>query len=98
MLRYGGSLKRFEREFLVYINDPVHGDLRYTFTVHRITSRILNDADLNRMFPALAAYMGHGGLWAMEWYLLTSPERFRKSLNQLSPMHSRNKWRSNRGL
>ena len=49
-------------------------DLRYTFTVHRITSWIVKNADLKRMLPALAAYMGHSGLWATERYLLMSPE------------------------
>ena len=75
-------------------NQPRLHDLRYTFAVHRITSWILNDADLNRMLPALAAYMGHAGLWATERYLLMSPERFRKSLNKLSPTHSHKKWRN----
>jgi integrase/recombinase XerD len=79
-------------------NQPRLHDLRYTFAVHRITSWILNDADLNRMLPALAAYMGHAGLWATERYLLMSPERFRKSLNKLSPTHSRNKWRNDSRL
>ena len=46
------------------------------------------------MLPALAAYMGHSGLWATERYLLMSPERFRKPLNKLSPAHSHNKWRN----
>ena len=75
-------------------DQPRLHDLRYTFAVHRITSWILKNADLNRMLPALAAYMGHSGLWATERYLLMSPERFRKSLNKLSPAHSHNKWRN----
>jgi integrase len=40
---------------------PRMHDLRYTFAVHRITSWIRNGADLNRMLPALAAYMGRLG-------------------------------------
>jgi integrase/recombinase XerD len=76
-------------------DQPRLHDLRYTFAVHRITTWILKDADLNRMLPALAAYMGHAGLWATERYLLMSPERFRKSLNRLSPAQSRTKWRNN---
>jgi integrase len=75
-------------------DQPRLHDLRYTFAVHRITSWILKDADLNRMLPSLAAYMGHSGLWAAERYLLMSPERFRKSLNKLSPTHTRNKWQN----
>jgi integrase/recombinase XerD len=79
-------------------DQPRLHDLRYTFAVHRITSWILKDADLNRMLPALAAYMGHSGLWAAERYLSMSPERFRKSLNKLSPTRSDNRWRKDPGL
>jgi hypothetical protein len=67
-------------------------NLRYTFALHRITSWILKNADPNRMLRALAAYMGHSGLWATERYPLMSPERFRKSLKKLSPTHSRIRW------
>jgi hypothetical protein len=90
-------------QFFVFCSDRGHSttspmprlhDLRYTYAVHRITSWIRKDADLNQMLPALAAYMGHSGLWATERYLLMSPERFRKSLNKLSPTQSRNKWRN----
>lgn len=73
---------------------PRLDDLRCTFAVHRITSWIRNGADLNRMLPALAAYMGQRGLGATERYLFMTPERFRKALNKLSPAHSRNKWRN----
>jgi integrase/recombinase XerD len=73
---------------------PRLDDLRCTFAVHRITSWIQNGAHLNRMLPALAAYMGQMGLGATERYLFMTPERFRKALNKLSPSHSRNKWRN----
>jgi integrase/recombinase XerD len=73
---------------------PRLDDLRCTFAVHRITSWIRNGADLNRMLPALAAYMGQMGLGATERYLAMTPERFLKTLNKLSPAHSRNKWRN----
>jgi integrase/recombinase XerD len=79
-------------------DQPRLHDLRYAFAVHRITSWIMNDADLNRMLPALAAYMGHAGLWATERYLLMSPERLRKSLNKLSPIQSRKKWQDDSRL
>jgi integrase/recombinase XerD len=57
---------------------PRMNDLRCTFAVHRITSWIRNGADLNRMLPALAAYMGQVGLGSTEQYLSLTPERFRK--------------------
>ena len=77
---------------------PRLDDLRYTFAVHRITSWIRNGADLDRMLPAMAAYMGQTGLGATERYLAMTPERFRKALNKLSPTHSRNKWRNDPAL
>ena len=44
------------------VYQPRMHDLRSTFAVHRITSWIRNGADLNRMLPALSAYMGQVGL------------------------------------
>jgi len=38
--------------------------------------------------------MGQKELGATERYLAMTPERFRKALNQLSPTHSRNRWRN----
>jgi integrase/recombinase XerD len=73
-------------------------DLRCTFAVHRITSWIRNGADLNRMLPALAAYMGQMGLGTTERYLFLTPERFRKELNKLSPTRPKGRWRDNKSL
>jgi site-specific recombinase XerD len=73
-------------------------DLRCTFAVHRITSWIRNGADLSRMLPALAVYMGQVGLGYTENYLLMTPERFRKQLNRLSPAHSKRHWRDDGAL
>jgi integrase/recombinase XerD len=83
----------------VFRGDATHqqprlDDLRYTFAVHRITSWIREGADLDRMLPAMATYMGQVGLGATERYLAMTPERFRQSLNKLSPAHNRNKWRN----
>lgn len=80
------------------IYQPRMHDLRYTFAVHRITSWIRNKADLNRMLPALAAYMGQVGLGSTERYLLMTPERFRKELDKLSPTQGNGRWRDNKGL
>jgi integrase/recombinase XerD len=73
-------------------------DLRYTFAVHRITSWIRNGDDLNRMLPALAAYMGQAGMGSTERYLSMTPERFRKELNKLSPDRREGHWRNNKIL
>jgi hypothetical protein len=73
-------------------------DLKYTFAVHRITSWIRDGANLNRMLPALAAYMGQGGLGSTERYLSMTPERYRKQLEKLSPRRGRGQWRNNKAL
>ena len=77
---------------------PRMQDLRSSFAVHRIASWIRNRADLNRMLPALAAYMGLAGLTAAERYLALTPERFRKELMKLSPQRGRRHWRDDRRL
>ncbi|WP_188760755.1 tyrosine-type recombinase/integrase [Edaphobacter acidisoli] len=71
---------------------PRVSDLRFTFAVHRITKWIEDGVDLNRMLPALAAYMGQVGLGSTERYLSMTPERFRKDLDKLSPMRGRGQW------
>ncbi|ADW69040.1 integrase family protein [Granulicella tundricola MP5ACTX9] len=73
--------------------EPRLNDLKFTFAVHRITSWIRNGANLSRMLPALAAYMGQVDLGATERYLSMTPERFRKELNRLSPRKGKAHWR-----
>lgn len=77
---------------------PRMHDLKYTFAVHRITSWIRDGADLNRMLPALAAYMGQVGLGSTERYLSMTPERFRKELDKLSPNRGKSRWRNDKVL
>jgi integrase len=104
------SIDRFRKDFRkichkvgVQRNDGVRlqprlQDLRFTFAVHRITAWIRNGSDLNRMLPALAAYMGQAGLGATERYLSMTPERFRKSLSKLSPIRLKKHWRDDQKL
>lgn len=73
-------------------------DMRQTFAVHRITSWIHDGTDLNRMLPALAAYMGQVGLGSTESYLLLAPERFRKHLDKLSSPQCAGNWRDDERL
>lgn len=77
---------------------PRMRDLRPTFAVHRITSWIKSGVDLNRMLPALSAYMGQVQLTASEAFLRLTPERFRKELNSLSPKQRRKHWRDDSSL
>lgn len=72
-------------------------DLKFTFAVHRITAWIRSNTDLNRMLPALAAYMGLK-LVSTERYFYLTPERFTKQLNKLSPPGGRGHWRNNPDL
>jgi len=78
--------------------EPQMRDLRSTFAVHRIAAWIKEGADLNRMLPALSAYLGLSGVTAIERYLSLTPERFKKELNKLSPQKGRKHWRDDAGL
>lgn len=71
---------------------PRVSDLKFTFAVHRLAEWIGDGVDLNRMLPALAAYMGQVGLGSTERYLSMTPERFRKNLDKLSPMRGKGHW------
>ena len=73
-------------------------DLRHTFAVHRMTSWFQHGADMNRMMPALAAYLGQMELESTERYLKMTPERFRTQLNILSPNKKKRHWRDNVSL
>jgi integrase/recombinase XerD len=73
-------------------------DLRHTFAVHRLTAWFKQGADLNRMLPALSAYLGQVGLGSAERYLSMTPERFRKQLVKLSPQRRKRRWRDNPAL
>jgi site-specific recombinase XerD len=74
---------------------PCLRDLRATFVVHRITSWIKSNKDLNRMLPAMGAYIGNVGLESMDLYLQFTPERFQSALNKLSPRKYHTHWREN---
>jgi integrase/recombinase XerD len=63
-------------------------DLRHTFAVHRLTAWYKEGLDVQRILPALSAYMGFVGLDATERYLAMTPERLRKQLAKLSPHDS----------
>ena len=80
-----------------YYQPRIH-DLRPTFAVHRITVWLRHGADLNRMLPALAAYMGQIGLGSTTRYLALTPERFRAQLKLLSPGRRKRHWRDDAEL
>src|ERR1700723_3595589 len=55
-------------------------------------------ADLNRMIPALSAYIGQVGLGSTDRSLSLTPERFRTQLDKLSPRRGKKRWRENPAL
>lgn len=77
---------------------PRMRDLRQTFAVHRIASWIKEGADLNRMLPALSAYMGFAGYGSIQRFLRMTPERFKRELAELSPHNTRKHWRDDAEL
>jgi integrase/recombinase XerD len=99
----GKSFERLRRVSGIARHDGAHyqprmHDLRHTFAVHRLTAWFKQGADVNRMLPALAAYIGQVGLGSTERYLSMTPERFRKQLVKLSPNRRRRRWRDNAAL
>jgi len=77
---------------------PRMRDLQHTFAVHRLTAWFKHGADMNRMIPALSAYMGQHNLDVAERYLRMTPERFRTQLNKLSPQCGKKRWRDDAKL
>ncbi len=101
--RFGNAFSIFRRIADLRRRDgtdrkPRVEDLRHTFAVHRIDKWIREGADLNRMLPALAAYMGQNGLGATNRYLFMTPERFRRDLDKLSPLGGHGGWCEDRKL
>ena len=66
-------------------------DFRTTFAVHQITSWIRTGKELNRLLPALSAYLGHGDLNSADRFLALTPDRFKCELDKISPQKGR-KW------
>ena len=66
--------------------------------MHRIASWIEERADLNRMLPALSAYMGLADVLSTQRFLFMTPDRFKGVLDKLSPHHARKHWRDDPAL
>jgi integrase/recombinase XerD len=49
-------------------------DLRHSFAVHRLTSWYQEGADVQKLLPRLATYLGHVNLAATQIYLTMTPE------------------------
>jgi integrase/recombinase XerD len=79
-------------------HQPRISDLRFTFAVHRIAAGIETGDDLNRLLPALAAYMGQVGLGSTARYLALTPQRFKKDLDKLSSGSDGGHWKNDPDL
>ena len=66
------------------VYQPRMHDLRHTFAVHRLTSWYEEGENVLVLLPALAAYMGHVGLGAMDRYLSLTPAHYRRQVTELS--------------
>ncbi len=49
-------------------------DIRHSFVVHRLTSWYQQGADVQKLLPQLATYLGHVSIAATQVYLTMTPE------------------------
>jgi len=54
-------------------------DLRHAFAVHRLVSWYRQGADVQRLLPQLATYLGHVHIAATQRYLTMTPELLREA-------------------
>ena len=67
------QIARIERRDDSYFQPRLH-DLRHTFAVHRLTEWYRQNADVQRLLPALSTYLGHVSLSSTQRYLTMTPE------------------------
>lgn len=73
---------------------PTLQDFRATFAVERLRSWIMEDADIDRLVPALSTYMGFSHLSGAGKYLCLVPERYTADLKKLcSNSKAGKRWR-----
>ncbi len=66
-------MAHIERHDDSYFQPRLH-DLRHTFAVHRLTEWYRQNADVQRLLPALSTHLGHADLKATQRYLTMTPE------------------------
>jgi integrase/recombinase XerD len=54
-------------------------DMRHSFAVHRLISWYRQEADVQRLLPQLATYLGHAHIGATQRYLTMTPELLREA-------------------
>lgn len=60
-------------------HQPRLHDLRHTFAVHRLVSWYRDGADVQRLLPKLATYLGHVHIAGTQRYLTLTPELLRQA-------------------
>ena len=58
-------------------------DLRHTAAVHRVVSWYRQGADVQRLLPQLATYLGHVNIAATQRYLTLTPELLHEASQRL---------------
>jgi site-specific recombinase XerD len=56
--------------------------IRHTFAVHRVTAWYRQGADVQKLLPALSAYLGHVSLESTQRYLTMTPELLQQANNR----------------
>jgi site-specific recombinase XerD len=56
-----------------YFQPRLH-DLRHTFAVHRLVAWYRQGADVQRLLPSLATFLGHRDIDSLQWYLTMTPD------------------------
>jgi integrase/recombinase XerD len=69
-LRRLAGIERHDRSSF----QPRVHDLRHSFAVHRVTEWYRQNADVQRLLPALSTYLGHVDLKSTQRYLTMTPE------------------------
>ena len=82
------------RQLISELPEAARFEILLEYPIPRVGKRI----DLNRMIPALSAYIGQVGLGSTYRYLNLTPERFRAQLDRLSPRRGKRHWRDNPAL
>jgi integrase/recombinase XerD len=60
-------------------HQPRLHDLRHSFVVHRLISWYRDGADVQRLLPKLATYLGHVHISGTQRYLTLTPELLREA-------------------
>ena len=73
------AFKQLRKSVGIYRDDqasyqPRLHDLRHSFAVHRLVSWYQSDADVQKLLPHLATYLGHVSLAATQIYLTMTPD------------------------